>query len=360
MKKKYNFLITPLNGRNAGTEAFKGLKLTNLYNKIVGTDISSFSYGNHVTKHFYIQPYASSNGYINAILDIVKKEQIDVIIPGSDYELKALSKNRDLFSRLDVHLLVNSSSVIDVCMDKAGTSKFLRDNNLPYIKTQHLSFNNGVASPSYAEVEALLGLPFVVKPQCFSGGSNGISIIQDQDDWQAFERTNANSHVEFIAQQYIDAPNNEYTVGVMSDVAGKIISSFALRRDLTTAGSIISRVKFKRKEASKNEHIIISSGISQGLVKEYRRVRGFAEIVAVKLKSVGPLNIQCRLYKGKIYIFEINPRFSGTTSIRAVLGHNDVELIFYSIIKGVNLGQQKYNYASVVRGKDVNCKVLEK
>ena len=357
--KKYNFLITPLGGRNAGTEAFTSLLLTDLYKKIVATDITRFSYGNHVCDIFYVQPYASSDGYIKAIESIVKKEEIDVIIPGSDYELRALLKHKQVFDALKVSILMNSAEVIELCMDKEKTTDFLKKNDFPYIKTESFFPAEASSSSLFSSLRRKLKCPFVVKPKYFSGGSNSISIIQDTADWNKFIKLNSDGEMEFIAQEYIDAPKGEFTVGVMSDTYGKIISSFALKRDLSSSASIKLRVKNKYQKKSRNDDLIISSGISQGIVRNFKSIRNFAEKVAAKLKSVGPVNIQCREDNKKIYIFEINPRFSGTTSIRAILGHNDVELIFYEMVKKVNGGQQKYKLASVVRGRDVIYKEVK-
>jgi carbamoyl-phosphate synthase large subunit len=56
-------------------------------------------------------------------------------------------------------------------------------------------------------------------------------------------------------------------------------------------------------------------------------VRAKAEAIAQALGSVGPLNIQGRLDSGEFVPFEINPRFSGTTPMRAMAGFNEPELL---------------------------------
>jgi carbamoyl-phosphate synthase large subunit len=48
--------------------------------------------------------------------------------------------------------------------------------------------------------------------------------------------------------------------------------------------------------------------------------------IAEKLGSTGPLNFQGRMHNGKFYIFEINPRFSGTSFMRAMSGFNEADL----------------------------------
>ncbi len=57
------------------------------------------------------------------------------------------------------------------------------------------------------------------------------------------------------------------------------------------------------------------------------RFTAFCEKVASALGSTGPLNIQCRKDGEDIYVFEINPRFSGTTSMRALCGYNEPETL---------------------------------
>ena len=47
--------------------------------------------------------------------------------------------------------------------------------------------------------------------------------------------------------------------------------------------------------------------------------------IASGLNINGPVNIQCRKTDDGIIPFEINPRFSGTTPIRALFGVNEVE-----------------------------------
>src|SRR5690606_25764247 len=40
---------------------------------------------------------------------------------------------------------------------------------------------------------------------------------------------------------------------------------------------------------------------------------------------VGPLNIQGRLTRNGLKLFEMNPRFTGITGLRALMGFNEVE-----------------------------------
>jgi carbamoyl-phosphate synthase large subunit len=59
---------------------------------------------------------------------------------------------------------------------------------------------------------------------------------------------------------------------------------------------------------------------------EFPDVRAEAARIVRELRPMGPTNVQLRIANGKPTCFELNIRFSGTTSIRARFGWNDVEL----------------------------------
>jgi carbamoyl-phosphate synthase large subunit len=73
--------------------------------------------------------------------------------------------------------------------------------------------------------------------------------------------------------------------------------------------------------------LVISSGISQGLICNRGDVIAQCKDIAVALGSRGPLNIQGRLVGGLLHVFEINPRHSGTTAGRALCGVNEPEIM---------------------------------
>jgi carbamoyl-phosphate synthase large subunit len=55
----------------------------------------------------------------------------------------------------------------------------------------------------------------------------------------------------------------------------------------------------------------------------------------------------------KVYLFEINPRFSGTTSLRAMVGFNEPDLLIRKHILNEPIKPNfSFQYAKVVRGLD--------
>ena len=63
-------------------------------------------------------------------------------------------------------------------------------------------------------------------------------------------------------------------------------------------------------------------------------VRKSAEEVALRLGARGPVNIQSRLVDGSPKIFEINPRLSASSPMRAVAGVNEPDLLYRNAVLG--------------------------
>jgi carbamoyl-phosphate synthase large subunit len=271
--------------------------------------------------HFSVLPNAYETHYLPELFKLIEQFQIDVLIHGCEPELKLFSQHRDEISKKGVLLLLNSADVINLCMNKLETNKFLE--------------LNGFAPPKYTEIQHLDDLekvdwfPVVVKPSLGGGGSANVFIAQSRDELFHLAKY---LHLEesgnsFIIQEYVGRPEDEYTVGVLSSLNGEIINSIATKRIMSGQLNIRSRVRNRTKNLKLGDSLVISSGVSQGLVGKFPVVTEQCESIARKLNSVGPLNIQCRLVNGIVKVFEINPRFSGTTSLRAMVGFNEPDLL---------------------------------
>jgi carbamoyl-phosphate synthase large subunit len=94
--------------------------------------------------------------------------------------------------------------------------------------------------------------------------------------------------------------------------------------------------------------VALSTGYSQGFIIKNAEIQSFCERLAVQLDSRGPLNIQLRLDRGtrKPLVFEIHPRFSGTTPIRADVGFNEVDVLLRNLLFGESFG--RFNYRTNV------------
>lgn len=177
--------------------------------------------------------------------------------------------------------------------------------------------------------------PIIVKPFRASGGSRDVFIAQSPEELLGL--SSYLPHRDFLIQEYVGRPENEYTVGVLHDLDGEFVNSIAMRRLLSTGLNVRTSVTNETNRHDLGPSLVVSSGVSHGYVGEFREVTETCEAIARSLKSVGPLNIQCRLVGTDVYVFEINPRFSGTTSIRALMGFNEPDLLIRRHLFGETL-----------------------
>jgi carbamoyl-phosphate synthase large subunit len=148
--------------------------------------------------------------------------------------------------------------------------------------------------------------PFIVKPR-FGSGSVGLDLIKNS---QMLRKHFASHEEEMVAQEFIDAPDNEFTCGLSFNRDGKLLQTIILKRSLKKGFTQFAAVEQQE-------------GVEL-------RIREIASV----LEGRGSYNIQGKLVDGDFVVFEINPRFSGTTAFRAVLGINEPDIYIQHCLTG--------------------------
>ena len=316
IKNKIKVLIAGVGGGCHGMEIMKALRLSRIPYYICGVDMSEHNLGFLKADKSYVVPPAHDDKYVPTLLDICEKEKIRVVFHGSEHDLEVLSENRDIFEEKGVYLPFNSREVINTCLDKKQTFIFLKQKGITIPKT--------VAVASEKDIDAIDFLPAVIKPYIGGGASNNAFIAQDMDEVFIFCNYLLKHGRKPMVQQYMGSTKDEYTVGVLSDRECNIISTVALKRYILSGLS--NRLKVP-SISNRDEVLAISSGVSQGEVVNEPELLDQCRQIAFTLRSTGPINIQCRFVNNTVYPFEINPRFSGTTYMRALAGVNEPDLL---------------------------------
>jgi carbamoyl-phosphate synthase large subunit len=86
----------------------------------------------------------------------------------------------------------------------------------------------------------------------------------------------------------------------------------------------------------------LSTGLSQGVIVREPMVQDVCERLALALEMKGAANIQCRVDQGKVLVFEVHARFSGTTSIRAQAGFNEPDVLIRNALFGERFERLPY------------------
>ncbi|WP_323585279.1 ATP-grasp domain-containing protein [Aliarcobacter butzleri] len=341
--ERINVLVTGASGGGVGEQIIKALKLSSLNLKIITTNVNKNSKGLLDGDIGYIVPYASDDKYIPTILELCSKHNIQVLFPGSEAELTVIGKHREVFIQKGILVPINDEKVIDICTDKTKTMTFLKENGF--------AFPKNITVRNTEDIKKIDFLPAVIKPSIGGGGSKDIMIAQTKEEVDLFCKYLLNIYSEFIVQEYVGTPDSEYTVGVLNTMDGEFINSIAVHKSIETA--LNNRIKIKNRTGIEalGKNLVVSSGISEGYVDRFPKVTNVCEKIIEKLGAKAAINVQCRLYKNQVYVFEINPRFSGTTSIRALMGYNEPEVLIRKHILNESIETNfKYKKGYVARG----------
>jgi carbamoyl-phosphate synthase large subunit len=340
---RISVVITGVGGGGVGEQVMKSLRLCGDRYRLIGTDMTRFSIGLYRADTMYLLPPAGSERYIDELLDVCHREKAQVLVPGSEPELRAISKDKYRFTREGILLLVNRQSVVDLCMDKWKTHRWLVNHGFKSPETR-LTTDAGFLH---------LKPPVIVKPAIGGGGSFNCYMAQSTEESIFFADYIKKQGIQPIVQRYMGDAGNEYTVGVLTDlINGELLGSIALRREITSGLS--NRMRITDRHGGNT--LVVSSGISQGEFRDYPHIRRACEQVALALGSKGPLNVQCRVLTGnklhdtEVYIFEINPRLSGTTYLRALAGRNDPDALIRRHLLGDRSPLPEYTEGLALRG----------
>jgi UDP-glucose 4-epimerase len=253
-----NILITCIGCAPASAIA---RSLNKEYN-IIGIDLQDQCIGSFICKKFIPFKYTfNSNEYWNAIKDIIDNEKIEGIFVTSPHETYEWSKK----NFLDCKIYLNDSTFVEITNNKMNTYNFCIMNNInvPMMKTT-------------------LDRPIVIKP--YEGcSSNGIQIVNINDSINHFDET------KNIIQEFIQG--DEYTVDVISNKNGDVVNIVPKKR------------------------LLIKNGQSfKSIIELDESIIEFVKDVCLKLKNKSAINIQViKQYEtNKLFLIEINPRFSTT------------------------------------------------
>jgi len=294
-------------GALLGQGIIKSLRLADNDYYIVAVDPDPRSIGLYWADKACLVPMATELNYLENVCQIIKRENPDVILIGTDVELMIFAENKEKIELdFDTKVVVSSPEAIKIADDKWLTYNFLRENGFPFPKSVLLG-------------DKKINFPLIVKPRvgARSVGVHRVKTLQELDY--------ALSVVDNpIIQEDVSTPDNEYTSGIVvfDGIAKAIVT---MRRDLRDGNTFRAYIE----PESPFDSILME--------------------MAEKLGGTGPLNFQFRNDGGVPKVFEINARFSGTTPIRALAGFNEVDQVVQHVVRGYEVVQNTIRSTTVLR-----------
>jgi carbamoyl-phosphate synthase large subunit len=141
--------------------------------RLIGTDMSELAVGRHLCDAFYAVPPGTDPGFVDVLVEICERQEVDALVPQSSFELQALAENKDRFQGTAV--LVSSPDAVRICNDKAATYDAL---------PRTPAHAAGAGAEEITRIAGELGYPekdVAVKPRV-SSGSRGFRIVSARAD----------------------------------------------------------------------------------------------------------------------------------------------------------------------------------
>lgn len=324
-KKKINILITDVNHPVTASAVAVLKNNVDIIFNIIGVDSSKFTYGKSWTDKLYNLPDPEDNEYINKLLRICKKEKVDLIVPWTNIEALVISKAQNKFKKINTSLLCNSQKTTATLIDKGKMYKALTNSGIPLPKYKLVS------NPIQLKKAVLeLGYPanyVVVKPANYSGG-RGLWIL---DSIGGLVDPNKNKHLPLkafleILKSLDKRKKQTLNYIVMEYLAGKDYSVDVLCKKGQPL-HVVQRIR-----------IVDFGGIST--VGETTYDKKIKKII-IKIIKFFNLDLNCNIqlrYRtnktGEPYVYDINPRISGTIVVNHFAGIN---LLLYGIYQALGI-----------------------
>lgn len=284
-----------------GQGILKCLRMSDLDLRLAGLDYFDTAIGFRWCEERGVLPdlldeSVSEDAWFEALCGHVRASGSRFLFVGADFELVTMAhRATELFERTGCQAIVSPPALVAACKDKFETARLLQSLGLP----APASF---LPEDGLDRIAVALEFPMIVKPR--SGArSRGVALVRDRAALEHAVRTTERP----VIQQYVGDEEAEFTCGVCF-LDGAVDSVAVLRRRLKDGNTVVA-VSEDRSELDE-----------------------FCAQVGALLRPFGPLNIQLRLVGDMPVIFEINPRFSGTTVFRALLGVNEPERILRRLL----------------------------
>ena len=269
-------------GGDIGQGICRILKMSNTAKKVFGCDIHEdhigallFDFCEHIIG-------ADDKNYFPALRKILRKHNIDLIIPTSEAEIANFIKHGYHKSFENTPVLMANSNSIRIGLDKMETVNFLKTHGLAYPWTE------------VAEVNGPQEIPCVLKMRSGQGSKNFVKVM-DKKLIPYYKETRPLD----LWQELLLPEDEEYTCGLYRSNNG----------DIRT-------IIIKRK--------LIGGLTGSGITVHNDSISRYLEKIAVALDLHGSINVQLRYTERGPVAFEINPRFSSTVVFRHLLGFQDL------------------------------------
>lgn len=266
-----------------------------------------------------VTPLIYQDEYIPFLLDYCKNNNIHAIISLFDVDLMVLAKNKDIFARNGVCVIVADEGAIDICNDKWNTYKFCLENSINAPRT-YLSTEAALEDIKNGE----LSFPLYVKPR-WGMGSLSVFCAENEEELRIFYNK-SKKEIENSYLKYESAANAEQCVLIQESLKGQEYGIDVINDLQGNYQNTIIRQKYAMR----------SGETDAAIIAENEDIKAIGKIISNKLRHPGNLDADIFLVEGVPYLLEMNARFGGGYPFSHVAGVN-MPLAIVKWLKGENV-----------------------
>lgn len=295
-----NYLMCSVGRRGELLKDFR--KSMEKNSKLIATDNSPYAPAIYLADKQYLVPLINSPEYIDTLIDICKKEEINAVTTFIDPEIMLLAKNREKFEKIGVEVLAPYEETAKLCFDKYEMFKYLKSKGVPTVMTWP-TFEEFKVDFDDGKVE----FPVFVKPRTGSGSVGAKKILDIESLKLAFEQDESLIVQEFMDCQDLDA---DVYIDIKSH---KPVAIFSKKKISTTIGGANKTISFKDE-----------------------KLFDFIKNALKHFKFNGPIDMDFFCKDGNYYLSEVNPRFGGAYLHAYGAGVDFIKLIENNLKGNIN------------------------
>src|SRR5690606_12137721 len=285
-----NILITCVGRQVFLVNEFK--KALNGAGSVYAVDIDKDSAGLKEADFGYTSMSFSNPEYITWLTDIIRKNNIKLLLTLNVDELLVLERNRIVFDEVGCILVGGEYEKIQLSMDKLRLSQELSNYGIPTL--------NSISLGKVALKE--LSFPIIIKPR-FGKGSRGIFFAENELELREVTLKLSEENIDYIVQDKIAA--KEYGLDIVNDFNGDFLTVHIREKVKMLNGE--TNIAVTRKSDAKWEVI--------------------AKDVSSFFKHQGTMDVDVLVDQfDNRYVIDINHRFGGGYVFSHMAGANTPKL----------------------------------
>ncbi len=294
--------------------------------RLIGVDIKpkEISVGASFCDDFYQVPFGADSGYADAITNIVAKENVKIIFPGSDDEVLALARIKDqLLTKYGCRVVCSEYETTKLASDKLSMLMHLKKSGVHTGQFSEVSSIKSILN--FADLVGYPQLPFIIKPKN-GQGSKGFKLIKADINEKAsfFNSSNFEVSLSSIVSYFEKFPEEMAGFLMMEYLPGDKYSADILLREGEVAHCIFrnSGIAPKTNPPTQMADIVFGSDLTE-YAKQVTETSKFDYFLQLELG---------RDKEGKLAYIETNLRLDATLPITEGAGINFFhEMISYSL-----------------------------